>query len=702
MALSVTLHRLVSRASTVAALGALAFGCASGSTATDDLPPVPDASVDTGYADTLGGDTGISTDGGADASEVAADTGPASCKTNADCAKDPAGKFCLTAGDGGKSYCVPCLPAPFDECGAGTYCSDVTYTCESGCKTTADCLPGGGGDAGVDGGAEAGGDPDAASEGGTTDGGGKPLVCDSVKHRCVGCVADPDCPAGFLCDRPAGTCIPGCSPTHACPTDKDCCSGSCIDPKTDVKNCGGCGTTCPTPPNATAACIAGACGIGTCTTGYGDCNASAADGCETNTQTNKDNCGGCGTKCALANATAACTAGSCTVATCNGGYDDCDKIASTGCEVDLKSDSNCGSCGKLCTIPNGTGSCATGTCLLTACNPGYGDCNGLPADGCETNTAGGVAGPSGTILNCGTCGTSCSVANGTPACVSGACKVQSCTAPYADCNGTFADGCESNTSIDKGNCGGCGNVCNSTNGVASCAASKCGIACSSGWGDCDKDATNGCEINLTSDKNNCAACGSVCATSGSVLATACVASSCSATTCAAGTYDRNKLFADGCECTEDSYGNNCGAAFDVGTIVLDVSPKKTVTGNLVGTGDSDEDWFKITFAVGPSCAYTPSVSLSGGPDVKMQVYTACGGATASGSFSCSGSGEPANSNASLDAWEFRQGSSCGDFDAIDPTPDTGSFLLTTSVIYVRVFRATSATTCYPYTLTIGN
>jgi len=708
MAYPVTLRRLVAGASTVVAIGALAVACAAGSDTTEDLPPLlPDASVDTGGGDTsVTDDTSVGDTAGGDTGggDGATDTGPVSCKTNADCASDPAGKFCLTSGDGGKSYCVPCLPAPFDECGVGTYCSDTTFTCEVGCKTTADCKPAGSGDAGVDGG-------DAGDAG---DAGGSVLTCDTVKHRCVGCVADPDCPAGFICDRPAGACVPGCNPTKACPTGKECCSGSCFDTQKDVKNCGSCGNACPTPPQATAACTAGVCGIGTCTTGYGDCNASAADGCETNVLTNKDNCGMCGTKCALANATAGCTAGSCSITSCNGGFDDCDKIAGTGCETNLKTMTDCGSCGKLCTIPNGTGSCTTGTCLLTGCNTGYGDCDGLPANGCETNTAGGTPGPSGSILNCGTCGTSCAVANGTPLCAAGACKVGGCTAPYADCNSTYSDGCESNTTIDKSNCGGCGNVCNSTGGTASCAASTCSIACTPGRGNCDGNAANGCEINLTNDKNNCNACGTVCATSSTVLATTCNPGSsssgvCTVATCSSGTYDRNKIFSDGCECAEDSYGNNCGAAYDLGTIALDLTPKKVHTGNLVGSYDGtpssgvpDEDWYKITFAVGPSCAYTPSVSLSGGPDVKMQIYTTCGGSSASGAFSCNGGTEPVNSNAALDSWEFRQQAGCGDHAAIDPVPDNGSFLTTVSVIYVRVYRATSTSTCYPYTLTIGN
>lgn len=698
MARLLTVHRLFARASMVVAIGAVAFGCATGDS-TDETPLPLDGGADTSAGDTGEGDIGfdVALDTGGDVAPEAPDTG---CKTNADCAGDPAGKFCLVSTDGGKSFCVPCLPAPFDECGFGTYCNAITYSCEAGCKTTADCKPGGG-DAGTDGGADAADDADAAAS--DT---GVSLVCDTIKHRCVGCVADPDCPSGFLCDRPSGTCVPGCTTTHPCPTGKDCCSGACFDTQKDAKHCGTCGNACPTPTNASAGCTAGVCGIGTCNVGFDDCNSSATDGCETNILGDKNNCGGCGLACSLANATAACTAGSCSIASCNGGFDDCDKVASTGCETNLKSNDNCGSCGKLCTIPNGTGSCTTGTCLLTGCSTGFGDCDGSPTNGCETNTAGGSPGPAGSILNCGTCGTSCAVANGTPLCAGGACKVGGCTAPYADCNGNYADGCESNTTIDTSNCGGCGKVCSAVGGTPSCAASTCSIACNPGRGNCDGNAANGCEVNLTNDVANCNACGASCATGGTVLAAACTPSGtagvCAVTTCASGTYDRNKTFSDGCECTEDLVGNTCGAATDLGTIGLDATPLNR-SGNLAGPGDSDEDWYKITFNVGPSCAYSPSVVLSGGPAVKMQVFTTCSGSTPGGNFVCGGGSEPANSNAGLDSWEFRHRVACGDLQGIDPTPaTTGTFLQTPSVIYVRVFRAASTTTCYPYTLTIGN
>jgi hypothetical protein len=49
--------------------------------------------------------------------------------------------------------------------------------------------------------------------------------------------------------------------------------------------------------------------IGSCNSGFGDCNGSDGDGCETNLQDDADNCGVCGTRCRGRNDT--CCAGSC-------------------------------------------------------------------------------------------------------------------------------------------------------------------------------------------------------------------------------------------------------------------------------------------------------------------------------------------------------------------------------------------------------
>src|SRR5207247_3604024 len=110
------------------------------------------------------------------------------------------------------------------------------------------------------------------------------------------------------------------------------------------------------------------------------------------------------------------------------------------------------------------------------------------------------------VNNCGACGKACTVipnTHTTPVCVSGACGAV-CTAPYADCNPLASDGCETNTSTDVNNCGGCGNVCSFPHGLATCIGGGCQLAsCLSGYGSCDGLPGNGCETNLQTDAANC-------------------------------------------------------------------------------------------------------------------------------------------------------------------------------------------------------
>jgi hypothetical protein len=88
--------------------------------------------------------------------------------------------------------------------------------------------------------------------------------------------------------------------------------GGCdADLATSLANCGACGHVCPTGPNGFAACFDGGCLLA-CATGYGDCDEAGANGCETNIQTSRTNCGRCAHDC-LGPATGAnlCVGGVC-------------------------------------------------------------------------------------------------------------------------------------------------------------------------------------------------------------------------------------------------------------------------------------------------------------------------------------------------------------------------------------------------------
>jgi hypothetical protein len=121
----------------------------------------------------------------------------------------------------------------------------------------------------------------------------------------------------------------------------------------------------------------------TCNPGFADCNNNGLDGCETSLGTSAANCGACGHACNLPNAAPACAAGACAVGACNLGFGDCNGSAADGCETLLTTNANCGACGAACALPNGAASCATGTCALTGCNAGFFDCDGNPQNGCE-------------------------------------------------------------------------------------------------------------------------------------------------------------------------------------------------------------------------------------------------------------------------------------------------------------------------------
>ncbi len=378
--------------------------------------------------------------------------------------------------DGNSGLCVPCLPAN-DNCPEGDYCTQMNgmWHCATGCKDDADC-PG--------------------SDGGAT----KPLCCNHL------------CTDGYVDNASCGTC------GNACGQGNTCCEGSCADVTKDLANCGGCGRAC-TGAHAMLQCSNSTCGIVSCTQGFADCNKNPADGCEVSITGDSKNCGACGMVCNIPNVAESCVNGQCQSTPCLPGFADCDGNPQNGCETNTNGDpNNCGGCGTVCNIPNAQAACVVGACLIAQCNFGFGNCDGNAQNGCETSVANDPQ-------NCGACSQPCvSGPNAMAICAMAKCTL-TCNQGFADCNNNPGDGCEAQLAVDKNNCGQCGKACGLTANVTSttCSASACAITgCAAGYADCNGVYADGCEAHLTVDNNNCGQCGKPC-----INGQMCVNSACS-------------------------------------------------------------------------------------------------------------------------------------------------------------------------------
>lgn len=296
------------------------------------------------------------------------------------------------------------------------------------------------------------------------------------------------------------------APFTSCPGVPGVCTTN-LD--SDISNCGACGAACPesTSLNGTFVCSGGKCKLG-CQAFYADCNNLVADGCETETYEDDNNCGGCGVVCP---SDKPCWRGACG---CPNGLTRC----GNDCK-NLQSDQlNCGACGEICkepasaadprwkcgpsvTPPNTTWTCGNGECTLN-CKPQFGDCNNnFCGDGCEIDFRNDPN-------NCGSCGNACGPGQ---ACEGGRCL---CPSGTTRCGDECVD-----IKSDPGHCGFCYSRCpgpsrarpgRPVTGGPSCEDGVCKYVCKPGYADCDGQVSNGCEVDLSTDQANCGACGTAC------------------------------------------------------------------------------------------------------------------------------------------------------------------------------------------------
>jgi hypothetical protein len=75
---------------------------------------------------------------------------------------------------------------------------------------------------------------------------------------------------------------------------------------------------------------------GGCPTGFAECDANPDTVCETDMTTSLEHCGVCEHACAAAlDANVRCVAGTCSIASCSEGRENCDNFYDNGCEVDV-------------------------------------------------------------------------------------------------------------------------------------------------------------------------------------------------------------------------------------------------------------------------------------------------------------------------------------------------------------------------------
>jgi hypothetical protein len=391
---------------------------------------------------------------------------------------------------------------------------------------------------------------------------------DSNLHHCGGCRRECNPGTTLVADQcTAGACQ--CSTNAigagaACAVGSTCCGltdgmghavpfPGCFDTDTSTQNCGGCGNVCDftTADSCQGGrCVCGATGAA-CGAGQTCCGGACVD-----LATDVNHCGTCTRACG---ARTACNSGVCgcddptTHGDCNPA--DIGMPGGNGCETDLQTDPNfCGTCAQSCLDEHvASGTCVGGACTIGMCTAPYADCTGGAANGCETSLR--------QTTTCGGCGTNCNtmVANATATCsAAGTCDYTGgCTAGTSDCDGSRADGCEP---FAPTHCGGSCTNCTSTilnaSGATCTGGGTCDYgSCAAGTSDCNGTRADGCEpFAATHCGGSCTNCTT--AVANATGATCGGGGTCDYTSCVAGTSDCNGSRADGCEPFAASH---CGA-----------------------------------------------------------------------------------------------------------------------------------------------
>jgi hypothetical protein len=391
---------------------------------------------------------------------------------------------------------------------------------------------------------------DSTAVDGSTPDGGTQSVDAASDEAAASPLEGGNCPAGYDdCDH---------DPQNGCEAKLD-----------SPTACGACGHDCTQLPHVSGAgitCNAGACTIpaSACAAGFAHCSSQPDDGCEADLS-QPAHCGSCSTTCTATKPVCAGAPG--TGFACSSGCPSNTPTVCSGSCVDLTSNAqHCHDCTNACpSVTNGQPACNASACGFT-CNSGYHSCNG----GCFADSD---------VAHCGAACSTCSApANGSPTCAGGACTF-SCNANYSPCGNT----CQ-NLATDPNNCGLCGKVCALANATATCGTGLCAVsACNAGFGNCDNVASNGCESNISIDKNNCGSCGVVCGSTFACTAGSCTCGGALPNLCT-GACVNYQTDANNCgSCGHNCSGTSCSAGLCV-PVVLAQSPNVAQPAGIANDG----------------------------------------------------------------------------------------------------------------------
>ncbi|HEY0713187.1 MAG TPA: hypothetical protein VGF45_10975, partial [Polyangia bacterium] len=159
----------------------------------------------------------------------------------------------------------------------------------------------------------------------------------------------------------------------------------------------------------------------------------------------------------------------------------------------------CGPTCQTCPIPDNAAPTCDGTMCGFVCNTGFTKCGDSCVDLQNDSN------------NCSECGKVCSSFGADFTCQAGQCESSICPIGQRDCDEQASNGCEVNITNDVRHCGECGRVCEVEHGTPACVSRSCKIGvCETGYDDCDRNYATGCERYLPTDPNHCGACGKTC------------------------------------------------------------------------------------------------------------------------------------------------------------------------------------------------